>query len=52
MVRILTGTLIEVGDGRKSPEEMPQILESPVVYAVGKRIVEIQNELNKEAMKI
>ena len=24
----------------------------PVVYAVGKRIVEIQNELNKEAMKI
>ena len=28
MVRILTGTLIEVGDGRRSPEEMPQILES------------------------
>mgnify|MGYP000783364176 FL=1 len=24
----------------------------PVVYAVGKRIVEIQNELNKEAMNL
>ena len=28
MVRILTGTLIEVGDGRRAPEELPQILES------------------------
>lgn len=28
MVRILTGTLIEVGDGRREPEEMTQILES------------------------
>ncbi|MGN0141014.1 MAG: tRNA pseudouridine(38-40) synthase TruA, partial [Roseburia sp.] len=28
MVRILTGTLIEVGDGRRGPEEMTQILES------------------------
>ena len=28
MVRILTGTLIEVGDGRRVPEELPQILES------------------------
>lgn len=28
MVRILTGTLIEVGDGRRSSEEMPQILEN------------------------
>ena len=28
MVRILTGTLIEVGDGRGAPEELPQILES------------------------
>lgn len=26
MVRILTGTLIEVGDGRREPEEMEQIL--------------------------
>lgn len=28
MVRILTGTLIEVGDGRRAPEELQQILES------------------------
>lgn len=28
MVRILTGTLIEVGDGRRTPEEMAAILES------------------------
>jgi tRNA pseudouridine38-40 synthase len=28
MVRILTGTLIEVGDGRRAPEELSQILES------------------------
>lgn len=28
MVRILTGTLIEVGDGRREPEEIPKILES------------------------
>ena len=28
MVRILTGTLIEVGDGRRTPEEMTAILES------------------------
>ena len=27
MVRILTGTLIEVGDGRRKPEEIPCILE-------------------------
>ena len=27
MVRILTGTLIEVGDGRRKPEEIPGILE-------------------------
>lgn len=28
MIRILTGTLIEIGDGRREPEEMIQILES------------------------
>lgn len=28
MVRILTGTLIEIGDGRRSPEEVCDILES------------------------
>ena len=28
MIRILTGTLIEVGDGRREPKEMTQILES------------------------
>ncbi len=28
MVRILTGTLLEVGTGRRSPEEMPEILAS------------------------
>ena len=27
MVRILTGTLIEVGQGVKRPEEMPEILQ-------------------------
>lgn len=27
MVRILTGTLVEVGTGRRKPEEMPEILE-------------------------
>ena len=28
MVRILTGTLLEVGEGKRRPEEMPQILAS------------------------
>lgn len=28
MVRILTGTLVEVGRGERKPEEMKQILES------------------------
>ena len=28
MIRIITGTLIEVGDGRREPKEMIQILES------------------------
>ncbi len=28
MVRILTGTLIEVGEGKRSPEEMPAILSA------------------------
>ena len=27
MIRIITGTLIEIGDGRREPEEMIQILE-------------------------
>ena len=27
MVRILTGTLVEVGTGRRSPQEMTEILE-------------------------
>ena len=30
MIRILTGTLIEVGNGTKSPEDIPEILESKV----------------------
>ena len=28
MVRIMTGTLIEVGNGSKEPEEIEEILES------------------------
>ena len=28
MVRILTGTLLEIGAGEKTPEEIPGILES------------------------
>lgn len=28
MIRIMTGTLIEIGDGRREPEEIVQILES------------------------
>ena len=28
MVRILTGTLLEVGKGKMTPEQMPQILEA------------------------
>ncbi len=28
MVRILTGTLIEVGDGRRKPESMTDIIEA------------------------
>lgn len=28
MVRILTGTLIEIGDGRRAPEEITEILAS------------------------
>ncbi|MBE6042470.1 MAG: tRNA pseudouridine(38-40) synthase TruA [Clostridiales bacterium] len=28
MVRIITGTLVEVGDGRISPDEIPEIIES------------------------
>lgn len=28
MVRILTGTLIEIGDGRRTPEDVSEILEA------------------------
>jgi tRNA pseudouridine38-40 synthase len=28
MVRIITGTLVEVGCGMRSPEEIPEILEA------------------------
>ena len=28
MIRIITGTLIEIGDGRRQPQEMAEILES------------------------
>lgn len=30
MVRIMTGTLLEVGTGKKSPEDIPKILESKI----------------------
>lgn len=35
MVRILTGTLIEVGIGKRQPEEMPEILEKMDRQAAG-----------------
>lgn len=35
MVRILTGTLIEIGDGRRPPEEMTKILEARDREAAG-----------------
>lgn len=35
MVRILTGTLLEVGTGKREPEEMPLILESENRSAAG-----------------
>ncbi len=35
MVRILTGTLLEVGTGKREPEEMPWILESKNRSAAG-----------------
>lgn len=35
MVRILTGTLIEIGDGRRKPEEMQQILAAENREAAG-----------------
>ena len=28
MVRIMTGTLIEVGTGRRKPDEIPEIIEA------------------------
>ena len=35
MVRILTGTLLEVGFGKKTPEDIPQILEAKSRPAAG-----------------
>ena len=35
MVRILTGTLLEVGDGRKQAEDIPGILEKKQRVAAG-----------------
>ena len=35
MVRILTGTLIEVGSGKKRPDEMREILEAKDRQAAG-----------------
>ncbi|MDO4296313.1 MAG: tRNA pseudouridine(38-40) synthase TruA [bacterium] len=35
MVRILVGTLVEIGDGRREPEEMKQILEAKDRGAAG-----------------
>jgi tRNA pseudouridine38-40 synthase len=35
MIRIMTGTLIEVGNGTKKPEEIPKILESKVREKAG-----------------
>lgn len=35
MVRILTGTLIEIGDGRRNPEEMTEILQNKNREAAG-----------------
>lgn len=35
MVRILTGTLIEIGDGRKTPEDMAQMIEAKNRDAAG-----------------
>ena len=35
MVRILTGTLLEVGNGQRKPEEIPAILEAKSRPAAG-----------------
>ena len=35
MVRILTGTLCEVGEGRLSPDDMPSILDALDRQAAG-----------------
>lgn len=35
MVRILTGTLLEVGEGKRKPEEIPEILEAKDRQAAG-----------------
>ena len=35
MIRIMTGTLLEVGDGRRSPEDIPAIFEAGDRAAAG-----------------
>ncbi len=35
MVRILAGTLLEVGDGRRSPEDIPRIIEEKTRLSAG-----------------
>lgn len=49
MVRILTGTLLEVGQGRRAPEEMPAVLAAldrsaagPTAPAQGLTLVEVE----------
>lgn len=38
MIRILTGTLLEVGEGKRKPEDMRQILESGIRENAGKTV--------------
>ena len=52
MVRILTGTLLEVGDGKRQPEDMKKILEGrdrslagPAAPARGLTLSEVQYTL-------
>ena len=53
MVRILTGTLLEVGTGKREPEDMKTILESglrekagPLVPAKGLTLVKVWYSLS------
>ena len=55
MVRIISGTLLEIGMGLRAPEEMPQILAAcdrskagPTAEPQGLRLVEIRYEENPE----